>query len=1336
VNCPEPQKFVLVSRRFDAVIFDLDGVITDTASLHAAAWKEMFDDVLEKIADSAGDKQAPFDKKEEYIRFVDGKPRHDGIVDFLASRNIELPEGQADDSPDKLTVHGLGNRKNRLFHQKLEEEGATVYHSSIRLIHDLRAHSIKTAVVSSSKNCRIILETTKISNLFETVVDGRDAAEQKLDGKPAPDIFLTAARRLGVRPQRAAVVEDALAGVQAGKLGHFACVIGVDRNDQRTALEEHGADVVVNDLCEIGIDGQPAAEMIGKGLPSALQHASDIHGRLAGRNMAVFLDYDGTLTPIVKRPEDAELSKNMRQILAKLAANCPVAIISGRDLQDVRERVGLEQLYYAGSHGFDIAGPDGQRHEHPQAAPLLPEIEGAARVLREKLSAIKGCRVEHKKFAVAVHYREVSQEDVPAVEQIVQSIHQQRSGLRLSGGKKIYELQPDLEWHKGRAVRWLLEDGLGLNCGAVMALYIGDDVTDEDAFQEIRNDGIAIRVDETEADDSAARYRLRDPQEVQQFLLTLTDKLQRAAEMRAWRLVYEGFKPGEEKLREALCTLGNGYFATRGAGVESADDGVHYPGTYLAGGYNRLKTEKIGRIIENEDLVNMPNWLPLNFRFEHGDWFDLSKVELLEYCQELNIRQGILLRTIRFADDHRRVTRLIERRFVHMSRAHLAGLEITLIAENWSGPIEFRSALDGRIVNNGVERYRDLNNAHLTPLETGQAGDDTVFLKMETNQSELRLALAARTQVFSESNPVSLDRRTLQETGYVSQLFKVPIAVNESVRVEKIVGFYTSRDPAITECGREARKAARTAPSFNALLQSHILAWEHLWQRFGIKLENRDKQREDRIGMIVHLYIFHLLQCTSMNTMNMDLDVGVPSRGWHGEAYRGHIFWDELFIFPMINLRLPEITRKLLMYRYRRLDAARENARRAGFRGAMFPWQSGSNGREESQEVHLNPKSGRWIPDNSHLQRHVNTAIAYNLYHYYQATGDMEFMAFYGAEMLLEIARFWASIAQYNPELERYEILGVMGPDEYHDAHPGSDRPGLDNNAYTNIMAVWVLDRAREVLDLLPEDVRQEVCGKLDLAAEEFRLWEDISRKMRVVFQADGIISQFEGYDDLAEFDWQGYRAKYDDIQRLDRILEAEKDTPNRYKASKQADVLMLFYLLSAEELEEIFEQLGYPFEYETIPRNIDYYLQRTSHGSTLSRVVHSWVLARSDRPRSWQLFCEALQSDVSDIQGGTTPEGIHLGAMAGTVDQLQRGYSGIVTRGDVLWFNPCLPDNLNRLKMAIRYRSHFLEIEMTADILRVSTIRGGDEPIEIGVHDEVHQLPPGSGREFPLKQN
>jgi alpha,alpha-trehalase len=802
--------------------------------------------------------------------------------------------------------------------------------------------------------------------------------------------------------------------------------------------------------------------------------------------------------------------------------------------------------------------------------------------------------------------------------------------------------------------------------------------------------------------------------------------------MGLWSLVYEGFEPGEEGLREALCTLGNGYFAARGSAPEAEADAIHYPGTYLAGGYNRLRTEISGRTIENEDLANLPNWLPLTFRIDGGEWFRLQNVEILSYRQELDLKRGLLFRTIRFCDEQGRRTNLAERCLVHMGEPHLAALEITIAPEDWSGNVAVRSALDGRVINAGVERYKRLSSKHLEHMETGRIGADAIYLKVQTNQSEIRIAQAARTRVLQDSQTLPVKRSTIQEPGYICQEFAVEVRPGKEVSIEKVVSLYTSKDSGISECGLEAGKAVARAGYFDSLLEAHARAWEHLWRRFAVEFRG-PSDGGDRMGMILNLYVFHLLQTTSVNTMTMGLDVGVPSRGWHGEAYRGHIFWDELFIFPLINLRLPEITKALLMYRYRRLDEARMAAQESGFKGAMYPWQSGSNGREESQKLHLNPKSGRWIPDHSRLQRHVNVAIAYNIWHYYQATGDREFMSFYGAEMFLEIARFWGSIATYNGERERYEILGVLGPDEYHDGYPDAENPGLNNNAYTNIMAAWVLVQAAEILHLVPEDRRNELYELLDLRQEEMDRWQEISRTMYVPFHGDGIISQFEGYDRLEEFDWEGYRKRYNDIQRLDRILEAEDDTPNRYKASKQADVLMLFYLFSSEELGRLFEQLGYPFEYETIPKNIDYYLHRTSHGSTLSRVVHSWVLARSDRPRSWKLFAEALESDVADIQGGTTPEGIHLGAMAGVADLVQRGYTGIETRGDILWLNPCLPEELERLRMEIRYRGHSLDIEITGESCTVSALRCAEKPIRIGCKDTVLELAEGDTREFSL---
>ena len=803
--------------------------------------------------------------------------------------------------------------------------------------------------------------------------------------------------------------------------------------------------------------------------------------------------------------------------------------------------------------------------------------------------------------------------------------------------------------------------------------------------------------------------------------------------MSAWSFVHEGFEPAEERTREALCALGNGYFVTRGAAPEAQDNGVHYPGTYVAGCYNRLCSKIDGQEVENEDLVNVPNWLLLRFRVAGGAWFDCAATTLLTYRQELDTKNGILSRSFEFRDADDRRTRVASRCFVHMDQPHLAAVETTFTPLNWSGQIEILSALDGRVRNRGVARYRDLRDDHLAPLETAVFDDQTVTLKVQTTQSLIQIAQAARTRVRQNGDEFAAERRLVQEPGFIGQEFALHVAEGGTAAVEKVVALYTSADHAIAECGLEARNAISRAGDFEELLQSHTEAWDFLWDQFDIEIDAARPEYNSRAQRILRLHLFHLLQTTSLHSM--DLDVGAGARGLHGEAYRGHVFWDELFIFPILNLRMPEITRALLMYRYRRLDEARAAARRAGFRGAMYPWQSGSNGREESQRLHYNPMSGRWNPDNSHLQRHVNAAIAFNIWQYYQVTEDLEFLTFYGAEMILEIARLWASLATYNPHLDRYEILGVIGPDEYHDGYPDREEPGIDNNAYTNLMAVWTLTRAIMTLELLPTDHRRRLCARLHLHEEEIAEWDTISRRMRLVFHGDGIISQFEHYGDLKEFDWTGYRKKYGDIHRLDRILEAEGDTPNAYQASKQADVLMLFYLFSSDALRELFERLDYPFEHETIPKTIDYYIERTSHGSTLSRLVHSWVLARSDRARSWSLFVEALESDVADSQGGTTAEGIHLGAMAGTADLVQRCYSGMEARGGVLWFNPSLPEDVARLRFKVRYRGHSLAIELCGREMVVEAVRCSAESISLGIGDRQYELTAGETKKFDLTE-
>ncbi len=1047
-----PSKQVINPELYDAVLFDLDGVVTRTAETHASAWKKLFDEYLKKKSDT--NDYISFDLKDDYIKHVDGKPRYKGVKDFLTSRSIELPHGSINDGPGEETICGLGNRKNQIFSDLLKKEGVKVYESTIDLIKQFRKNGLKTAIVSSSKNCHQVLVAAGIEDLFETRVDGLVSESLGLAGKPEPDIFLEAAKRLDAPVDRCVVVEDALSGVAAGEKGGFGMVIGVNRLDQAEQLKQKGAEIVVSDLSEI--------------------------------------------------------------------------------------QVGVE-------------------------------------------------------------------------------------------------------------------------------------------------------------------------------------------EQTSWEQIYLGFDPEDEGRRETLCALGNGYFVTRGAAPEARADDVHYPGTYLAGGYNRLKTKVAGRVVENEDLVNIPNWLCLNFRIPGEEWFQLEKVKILFYSQSLNMKKGVLNRTIRFRDKKDRETLVLQYSFVHGELMHRAGLKTIITPLNWEGEIEVSSALDGRVTNLGVERYRDLGNQHLDLVESKHIDEKRMVLKMRTNRSCLGMAMGARTKIFLNSEIAQVTSSPADKPGgYVARNFMVNAARGDTLTIEKLICIYTSRDTGIYECLSEAEKTiADDVESFDGLLKSHAIAWDLLWRKFDVRLELDNSDLEQYTQKIIRLHIFHLLQSSSVHSL--DIDVGMPARGWHGEGYRGHIFWDEMIIFPFLNYRTPRITRTLLMYRYRRLKEARLAAREAGCKGAMYPWQSGSNGREETQQMHLNPESGRWLPDNTHLQRHVNNAIVYNISQYFQITQDIQFLSFYGGEITIEIARFWASIAIYNSKIDRYEIKGVIGPDEYHDAYPGSDKPGLDNNAYTNLMVMFVMDQALNLQHVLPEQDWERLRKKLGIEEKELDTWKKMSRRMKIVFHGNGIISQFEGYENLKEFNWNGYKKKYGNIQRLDRILEKEGDSANNYKLSKQPDVLMLFYLFSAENLRKMFKRLDYSFDKNSIVRNISYYLSRTTNGSSLALIIHSWIEARQARKHSWELFSKAIEIDMVEDHTKSTREGIHLAAMSGCIDILQRGYAGLEIRSDILILNPLLPKSINRISFHIRYRKHWLDLEITQDQVKVKSLTSKAAPFTIMIRDEIIRLYPGN---------
>ncbi|MDT5135571.1 MAG: hypothetical protein QOE41_4882 [Mycobacterium sp.] len=1044
----------------------MDGVVTDTARIHAEAWKTLFDEVLPRIG---GPDQRPFDPVRDYLAYMDGRTREDGIRAFLSSRGIELPEGSADDRPDRLTVQGLAARKQQLFDDLLDRAGIMVFPDAAQLLADLHSRAIPTALVTASRNSGAVLEATGLSGMFTTFVDGTEAARLSLPGKPDPAMFLEAARRLGVKPADAVVLEDSVAGVRAGVAGRFGLVVGVDRIGHGAELSAAGANLVLTNLAEL-----------------------------------------------------------------------------------------------------EAVLPDGAHH--------------------------------------------------PA------------------------------EWAGG----W-----------------------DKDSSDH-------------------------------------------------WNLVYEEFNPLLEGTREALCTLGNGYWATRGSAPGTTADGVHYPGTYLAGIYNRLTTILNGRTVETEHLVNLPDWTFVAVRIADGHVLRPGSPEMLSHRQDLDLRTGVLTRANRYRDEAGRTTLITSRRLVSVHQPHLAGLEVTIEAEDWSGEIVLESVLNGAVENRNVAADLQLASRHLDQVGSAALDERTVRHEVRTNQSGISIAMAGRHRVDPEIDVIA--RQMITDETRAGHVFTIRLEPYRPVILEKTVAVSSSRDSAISTAALAADKWIGRAPRFDELLNIQRKVWADLWRRFGVTLDIAFD-----LALALNLHIFHVLQVVL--AADADLDAGLPARGLHGEGYRGHIFWDELYVYPLLTMRRPELTRCFLLYRYRRLPAARDAARANGFDGAMFPWQSGSDGRDETPTELYNVRNGQWMPDNSGRQRHVGLGVAYSVWQYYQATGDTGFLADYGAELIVDVARLFASMAVHNPVDDRFDINGVMGPDEYHDGYPDAPGQGVRNNAYTNVLASWVMARAEETVDLLTRRDCVPLWRRLDIRTGERERWARISRRLRVPFH-EGVISQFEGYENLLEFDWDGYRERYGNIGRLDLILQAEGDSTNRYKLSKQPDVLMLFYLFSYAELRGVFERMGYSLDDDMIRRTVKYYEARTTHGSTLSRVTHSWVSARIDRAHSWALFKEALKADLEDTQGGTTREGIHLGAMAGTADMVLRCYAGVETRGDVLRLRPILPGEVSKATFQILYRGQPVDVELTQRRARLRLLPCAADPIRVCVDGTEKTLGPGGVWAIELAEN
>lgn len=752
-----------------------------------------------------------------------------------------------------------------------------------------------------------------------------------------------------------------------------------------------------------------------------------------------------------------------------------------------------------------------------------------------------------------------------------------------------------------------------------------------------------------------------------------------------WEVVYHGYTPGKDEYSvESLLTVGNGFMGLRGTTPEMEIAEENYPALYLASLYNSAASQVADRTIYNEDYVNAPN-LQKMYVIIDGERVDIANNELLSMKRRLDLKTGLFEAWVTVKLTNGKELAIQTKKIASMANVHQFNLSYTVTPLNFSGEITFVSEADGDVYNYNVARYRSLSRHHLAVTDL-QAEDTFTSLTAVTESSKITVTQQAKLQ----NEAGLLENLTTEKTEKaIVQQVSFDAKEGQAYTFEKTVFVQQYREDEVVP----ALDFSGDYPTFDASYQSSVSEWEKLWATAGIEIDGDLMSQK-----MLNLHTFHILASASPNG-NKDLDASVTARGLHGEAYRGHIFWDELFILPFYTLHFPETARELLMYRYRRLATAKTDAKKAGYQGAMFPWQSGLDGTEQSQELHLNPISGEWKEDHSRLQRHVSLAIAYNVWQYWHNTQDVDFMENFGLEMMLEIAHFWESAASFDEGNQRYYIDRVMGPDEFHENYPGSEKGGLKNNAYTNMMVVWLFEEIERLSKQLPAETFQAVQEKTAVSTDTLARMADIKHKLELEINDEGIISQFEGYFDLKDLDWDHYKEKYGNIYRMDRILNAEGKSADTYKVAKQADSLMIFYNFSKEQVRLILEDLNYELPEDYVERNLHYYLARTSHGSTLSRVVHAQLAAMvNDQDLAWELYQEALYSDYRDIQGGTTAEGIHAGVMAATLYIPLTTFAGLDIRKERVTFEPNMPAAWDGIRFQMSIRGIDFSVEVTKE--------------------------------------
>jgi maltose phosphorylase len=740
-----------------------------------------------------------------------------------------------------------------------------------------------------------------------------------------------------------------------------------------------------------------------------------------------------------------------------------------------------------------------------------------------------------------------------------------------------------------------------------------------------------------------------------------------------WNIIQKGMHIEDNRLYESVMSLGNGYMGIRG-NFEEDYSGDSLSGTYIAGVYYPDKTRvgwwKNGYPEYFAKVLNATNFIGVGLIID-GETIDLAKTRIKNFMRSLDMKNGVLTRNFIIIDSQNRETEVEIKRFLSLVKKEVAAVEYNVRPICHDAEITFIPYLDGNV------RNEDSNYDENFWAEVDKKVSDQIsYLTMKTKKLDFYVTTAMKCMVVEKESSTVMVNGTIEKEKYVANKIKTLAHAGKVTTLYKYISVTNNRYMYNEQLVIAATKILQGACNlgFEKLYKEHCLAWEEHWKQSDIVIEG-DVSAQQAIR-------FNIFQLNQTYT-GEDAQLNIGPKGFTGEKYGGSTYWDtEAYCIPFyLSTQNEKIARNLLIYRYNQLDKAKENAKKLGLSGALYPMVT-MNGDECHNEWEI-----------TFEEIHRNAAIAYAIFNYVRYTGDEKYLLEYGFDVLVETSRFWASRIHYNPYKEKYMMLGVTGPNEYEN--------NVNNNWYTNTMAVWNLRYTIEVSEMLSlkhKQIYDKLIQKLNFRAQEIHKWKDIIEKMYFPYVTTlGVFEQQDGYMDKEQIlvkDLPKEDLPINQMWSWDRIL--------RSCFIKQADVLQGLYFLNDE------------YDMETKKKNFDFYEPRTVHESSLSPCIHSILACEIGyHDKAYELYLRTARLDL-DNYNNDTEDGLHITSMAGTWMSITYGFGGLRIINDTLNLKPFIPRSWSKYSFKLLFRGHLIKASVDHEIVIIKQESGSGFNIKV----------------------